>query len=686
MTSSPLFRPQNITPSRQQTELQISSSPSIIVDANAGAAKTTSLALKVAEMLETQRQKTGRYDPKKILTLTYTEVAGLAFRRALEKIGVPGDVVKDLWINTFDEFAIYMLNDLEGSRAKAIKAPEELMDTIAQCLGEVRERADQRGDHHLRLPSDDNGGFYEHFIHESLRIKGKLVLPKARWLDERIDPLLAENSGEDYTVLKVLERFERLRRPSEEEPPLFRAPGDATYDLASTVGDMSVELPQAMFSRWPGGLHLLCVDEFHDMNEAMFTLLRRLLESNANAVFCGVGDPDQVLHQKAGAEPQFMDPAYFAQETGRPATVMHLAGSYRFSAGIAELAGNLASKHYASFAKHTTQVHPFFYAAPLECAQKIVEDAAAWAAQGRPMNQFVVLLRHPHQSVLIENFLLEQEIPYRTYPFPTYLHRPEVLLVRALLAASRPEFALVPSHSTRQRMVKAVADLAGVQFDFAESEAESQDERLRFAVSEILHDQDLLVTFLKRQVIAKADPAIRRHLEAAMAVATTHHGTGLLDAMLQALDMPTLAAQRWVERQRCADAVAHLEGLKQAALIFDSAAAFFRHINALELTLEKLGEAKGQKTSLILTDIPSVKGLEFERVTIPFIERGEFPADDGGTLDDERNLLYVAMTRCGHELTLMFSHKRPSAFEDAMLSDRNQGENQKSGGLTNPTP
>ena len=686
MTSSPLFRPQNITPSRQQTELQISSSPSIIVDANAGAAKTTSLALKVAEMLETQRQKTGRYDPKKILTLTYTEVAGLAFRRALEKIGVPGDVVKDLWINTFDEFAIYMLNDLEGSRAKAVKAPEELMDTIAQCLGEVRERADQRGDHHLRLPSDDNGGFYEHFIHESLRIKGKLVLPKARWLDERVDPLLAENSGEDYTVLKVLERFERLRRPSEEEPPLFRAPGDATYDLASTVGDMSVELPQAMFSRWPGGLHLLCVDEFHDMNEAMFTLLRRLLESNANAVFCGVGDPDQVLHQKAGAEPQFMDPAYFAQETGRPATVMHLAGSYRFSAGIAELAGNLASKHYASFAKHTTQVHPFFYAAPLECAQKIVEDAAAWAAQGRPMNQFVVLLRHPHQSVLIENFLLEQEIPYRTYPFPTYLHRPEVLLVRALLAASRPEFALVPSHSTRQRMVKAVADLAGVQFDFAESEAESQDERLRFAVKEILHDQNLLVTFLKRQVIAKADPAIRRHLEAAMAVATTHHGTGLLDAMLQALDMPTLAAQRWVERQRCADAVAHLEGLKQAALIFDSAAAFFRHINALELTLEKLGEAKGQKTSLILTDIPSVKGLEFERVTIPFIERGEFPADDGGTLDDERNLLYVAMTRCSHELTLMFSHKRPSAFEDAMLSDRNQGENQKSGGLTNPTP
>ena len=680
MSRSPLFHPQKIIPSRQQTALQTSSSRSIIVDANAGAAKTTSLALKTAEVLEMQRQRTGRYLPKKILTLTYTEVAGLALRRALGKIGVPADIVKELWITTFDEFATYMLNELEGSRAKVVKAPEALKDAIEQSLDALRERITQRADRNLQLPSYENGGFYEYFIHESLRIKGKMVIPKARWLEERIDTLLAENTGEDYTILKVLERFEHLRRPSEEDPPLFRSPGDATYDLASTVGDLSVALPQHMFTKWPGGLHLICVDEFHDMNEAMFILLRRLLESNVNADFCGVGDPDQVLHQKAGAEPKYMDAAYFAQETGRPATVMHLPGSYRFSASLAELAGNLAAKHYASFAQHDTLVQPFFYAAPLECAQKIVEDALAWKAQGRPMHQFVVLLRHPHQSVLIENFLLEQGIPYRTYPFPTYLHRPEVLMVRALLAASRPEFELVQSHAARHRMVQAVVDLAGVQLDFSESDTETQDERLRYAVKEILHDQTLLVTFLQKQVIAKADPAIRRRLEASMAVAATHPGDAMFNDMLHALDMPGLAAHRWVERQRCADAVAHLEGLKDGAKIFDSAATFFRHINALELSYEKQGDPKAQKTSLILTDIPSVKGLEFERVTIPFIERGEFPADDGGTLDDERNLMYVAMTRCSVELTLMFSQQRPSAFEEAMLSDRPQhpGQNASS--------
>jgi DNA helicase-2/ATP-dependent DNA helicase PcrA len=153
-----------------------------------------------------------------------------------------------------------------------------------------------------------------------------------------------------------------------------------------------------------------------------------------------------------------------------------------------------------------------------------------------------------------------------------------------------------------------------------------------------------------------------------MAVAATHQTEGLLDAMLQALDMRHLASLHWVERQRCADALAHLEGLQQAALIFDSAVAFFSHVNALELSYEQLQVGKGQASSLILSDIPSVKGLEFERVVIPFIERGVFPADNGGTLEDERNLMYVALTRCSHALTLMFSQKHPSAFEEAMLS------------------
>lgn len=668
-TSAPLFQPKSITPSSHQIKLQTSKEKSIIVDANAGAAKTTSLALKVAEVLEMQWQKTGRYSPKRILILTYTDVARLAFERALGKIGVPANIIGELWITTFDEFSTYLLKELEGSRAKVVKAPEELKDSIAQCVAEVRERAVNRPDRGLWLPSYEDKGFYEYFLNESQRLKGKMVLPKARWSEEPVNAMLAENTGENYTILKIFQRFEFLRRPSEEELPLFRVLGDATYDLASTIGDLSVPMPQNIFSKWPGGLQLICVDEFHDMNEAMFTILRRLLESNAQTYFCGVGDPDQVLHQKAGAESKFMEESYFSRETGRKTTSLYLPGSYRFSSRLAELAGNLASKQYDSVAKNDTQVHSFYYATPLECAKKIIDDALSWRDQKRPMNQFVVLLRHPHQSVLIENLLLEQNIPYRTHPFSTYMHRPEVLLVRALLSASNERFDLIQSSIARHRLVKAVVEFSGVQLDFLDDKEETQDERLRVLVRDMVLDRKHITSFLTFQIIQKADPYIRSRLQAAMKVAAGLDTPEMFSQMIHALDMPRLAAHRWVERGRCADAVAHLEGLKQAAEMFGNAAKFFGHINDLELSYEQFSKANSQKTSLILTDIPSVKGLEFERVVIPFIERGEFPADDGGTLDDERNLMYVAMTRCSQELTLMFGQSRPSAFEEAMLRE-----------------
>ena len=207
MTSAPLFKPKSITPSPQQIELQTSKNKSIIVDANAGAAKTTSLALKVAEMLELQRQKTGGYSPKKILTLTYTDVAKWAFKRALEKIGVSSSVIKELWISTFDEFSIYMLNEIEGSRARVIKAPEELKKIIARCLDDVRDRATHRPDRNLWLPSYEDRGFYEYFLNETLRLKGKMVLPKAQWSEEPINATLAENTGENYSILKIFQCF-----------------------------------------------------------------------------------------------------------------------------------------------------------------------------------------------------------------------------------------------------------------------------------------------------------------------------------------------------------------------------------------------------------------------------------------------------------------------------------------------
>lgn len=659
--TTPRFSPLNLQPTAPQLALQLSKDKAILVDANAGAGKTTSLALRIAELLEEQKVQLGACQPNRILTLTYTEIGKLALQRTLKKIGVHHETVKQLWIDTFDGFSKYILRFLEGSEPRYIRNPEHLRPYIADAIEYFRDRLSTHPDRDLVLPGYSDGGFDEYFLRESFRIKGKMVIPKALWLEESVDQHLADREGEDYTVLKLLHHIESLRRPSDYELPLFRSEGDATYDLARLIGDMAQDNPQGELQRWPHHLWAFNVDEMHDMNEAMFTIVRRLLQSNPRALFCGVGDPDQVLHQKAGAEPRFMDEVLFSRETGRKVSMMTLPGTFRFSEAVAQMAQALAGKAYQSAARHPTAVNTYFYDQASTCARQVFEAATRWQEKGGAMEQFVVLLRHPHQSVAIENALLMLGMPYRVFPFQTYLHRPEVLLLRALFAISSQQAVAIESRQTLHRMIDSLADFCQVEIPHRNDPSETRSERVAIAVDELFHEPQRLQQFVTNVIIRKSEPYVERRLAAAMAVAREAPDEGTLERLIKAVDMPALAAHRWVEKQRQVDAVAHLKGLMDASSAFaGGAAAFFDQLNQMELAYERQYQPKAR--SLILTDIPSVKGFEFDHVVIPFIENGEFPASDGGTADDEKNMLYVALTRCRKELTLIFSEANPGPF------------------------
>ena len=77
------FVPKAIVPTAEQLAIQISPARMAIVEANAGASKTTVLALRMAEAW------TRNTHPDNILALTYTEAASTALKAALRKIGVP---------------------------------------------------------------------------------------------------------------------------------------------------------------------------------------------------------------------------------------------------------------------------------------------------------------------------------------------------------------------------------------------------------------------------------------------------------------------------------------------------------------------------------------------------------------------------------------------------------------------
>jgi DNA helicase-2/ATP-dependent DNA helicase PcrA len=528
---------------------------------------------------------------------------------------------------------------------------------------------------HLVLPGPDDTGFVEPFLQSSLRIKGTLAREAVLTNGGSITPDVAANLGHEFTYLCVLGSYERLRCPPELDAPRFRAPMDATYDLARLVSDPDQPDWLDLFPNWPRHLNAVLIDEMHDLNAALFAVLSAVLAANPRCSVCGVGDVDQVLYGHAGADARFLNSEVWRQETGRHVTHLPLTPSYRFNSSLSNIAGRFASKAYASKAVHTSVVTTLTYADDAACAQAVIEVVQQWQNAKKKPSDLIVLLRHPHQSVLIENALLAAKLPYTTRGMNPYLQRPEVLLVRAILAVATQDFAAVQSADTRQRMVEALVSFCRVTLSFSMDDKESPQDRLAEAVRHVAQDPSALTPFFEGQILRNAEPALAQRLRLAIAAVqdTQQAQTPASDSfacMLDALNMPRWAAAHWVETQRRADAVAHLDGLRTAAAQVGSAKAFFAALNQTETAWEalNLGPKRGaaikavKATSLCLADIASVKGLEFEHIVMPFLARGEFPSSERSSDVDERNLFYVGITRARSALTLIAHAHTPSSF------------------------
>jgi DNA helicase-2/ATP-dependent DNA helicase PcrA len=642
------FIPKGLTPTAEQLAVQISPARLLIVEANAGAAKTTVLALRMAEAW------TRGTRAEQIGALTYTDAACLALRGALKKIGVPVAVGQQMRIQTFEAFSTQVLADVEGATVPVYTEAEQFSPVIWEAVQQVAEHPDTRWRSELLMPTLGDHGMTDAFLQQSEVLKGTLrdVLERD---GQAVSPDYADSIGAEYTQLKIYLAFERIRCANPEKPA-FRGLQDATYDLARLMhAGESVQHT----ARWPRAMRVLVVDEMHDMNQAMFTLLRALLASN-RCFFCGVGDIDQVIHKATGADAQFMRHALEEHST-HAVQRYPLTDSFRFGPALAKLAGAVArNKPYASQAPHTTSVAVHSYTDNADCARQVVEAAQHWKGQPKAkMNAFAVLLRHPHQSVQIENALIAAGIAYTTRGFDSYVQRPEVLLLRGLLAVATDDLGSITADQTRKNILRALVFFAESRIQVEGREHESQQELLDDAARTVGIAPTFLKSFFDNQVLRNAPKITGQRLQAAVDTIRNHTGPGLLNAVLAALHAPSLVRNVLTSNHRRLEAESNLAWLTQAAEGFANPALFFQHLNAIEQTQQT--SAKDKAASLLIASIASVKGLEFDAVLLPYLAQGEFPDPQGDT-DEELNTLYVGMTRARHALTVYTHAERPGRF------------------------
>lgn len=627
------FTPQGLVPTAEQTAIQLAQNKVVLVDANAGAAKTTTLAIRIGEALAR------KLAPEQILALTFTPEARDVMRQRLIDVGVPPALVSRLAVLTFEDFAARQLDAIDGDGVRQCTEARQLKEYALAAIDRVSERYAGRLD---GLELNTHSIALSQFLDVQLGLKATMAL--AGDLEYMGIEEIAELLGVPLADYLTTVEYETLRLDGG-AGAVFRGPFDATYDLACNL-DGGARLAE----HFPDYRLVLC-DELHDLNEAAFRILDALI-SRPQCFFVGAGDKDQVIHARLGASEEYLN-RRFAERYPK-LTRYPLTYSYRHGPHLAYAMAEFKHKAVESSLPLHTQIRQAHYAGAADCAQQAVAAVRQWKADGHAFDGCAILIRDRHQSMAIENALIEADIDYRTPPMAGYLQRDEMLFLRGMLAIALKDFAAVKSEQVRGAIVDAMVAFSEMKFSAP---------RMDNFKAQIGKDPALLgeLFMIEDEQRDGEEPTYRD-------VASQATKKAVIDAIawLSAVDPATQAADVLTQLCECVNLVATARRIfvrpydagvvnKSVAGLLESAAAsgqslgeFWSAMNAREAFIRR----KRERKAVLIECVANAKGKEFEHVILPFLQAGEFPHPLQPKRDEE-NLFYVGATRARARLTLL---------------------------------
>ncbi len=421
--------------------------------------------------------------------------------------------------------------------------------------------------------------------------------------------------------------------------------------------------------------HVL-VDEFQDTNRLQYKWLK-LLVGQGNAMFA-VGDDDQSIYGFRHANVGNM--ADFEREL-RVTNVIRLEQNYRSHGNILDAANTLISRNRKRLGKNLWTAAG--KGEPLRVYEAQTDGyEAAWLAEevqslqrdGYARRDIAILYRSNAQSRVIEHALFSAGIPYRVYGGLRFFERQEVkhaLAYLRLLANPDDDAAFLrvvnfPARGIGGRSVEALQDAA-----------KAAGTSLWQAIP---------------RLSGKTAAAVGAFAKLIAGMREVTEGRPLPDTVGHVIEASGLVAHYKTERDG-ADRVENLSELVNAAAAFvqdETYAAQFvadaaeapapgsdatppategvQRVDALNAFLAHAALESGENQAaegadaLQLMTVHSAKGLEFHCVFISGLEEGLFPHEQSVTeedgLEEERRLMYVAITRARTRLYLSFAQTR----------------------------
>jgi DNA helicase-2/ATP-dependent DNA helicase PcrA len=408
--------------------------------------------------------------------------------------------------------------------------------------------------------------------------------------------------------------------------------------------------------------HIL-VDEFQDTNRLQYKWLK-LLVGQGNAMFA-VGDDDQSIYRFRGANVGNM--ADFERELRVP-NVIRLEQNYRSHANILDAANALIAHNRKRLGKNlwtaAGEGEPLrVYEAQTDGyeAAWLAEEVQSLVRDGYARRDIAILYRSNAQSRVIEHALFSAGIPYRVYGGLRFFERQEVkhaLAYLRLLANPDDDAAFLrvvnfPARGIGGRSVEALQDAARAAGTSLWQAIPQLAGKSAAAVGAFAK----LVTTLRESTQALPLPEVVGHVIEGSGLVEHYKSEREGADRIENLNELVNAAAAFVQDETYASQFV-ADAAENPAAPTDPLNAFLAHA-ALESGENQAAEGAD---ALQLMTVHSAKGLEFHCVFISGLEEGLFPHEqslvEADGLEEERRLMYVAITRARTRLYLSFAQTR----------------------------
>jgi len=612
---------------------------SALILAGAGSGKTRVLTTRLAWLLAT-----GQASPLSILAVTFTNKAAkemLVRLSAMTPINIRG-----MWIGTFHGLCNRMLR----AHYRDANLPQlfQIMDTQDQ-LALIKRLYKAHDIDEERFPSRQ----LQHFISGAK--------------EEGLRPNQVE-AGDDVTRRQV-EHYALYDAMCQREGVVdFAELLLRSYELLAQRDGLR-EHYRRRFS------HLL-VDEFQDTNILQYKWLK-LLAGEHTSVFA-VGDDDQSIYAFRGANVANMQ--HFERDFAKPdmpVELIKLEQNYRSHGNILDAANALIKHNQTRLGKNLwtsddkgEPVRALAAPSDIDEAAFVVDVTRTLSAEGLALSEVAVLYRSNAQSRVLEHALFNAAVPYRVYGGMRFFERAEIknaLAYLRLIAAPIDDGAFLrivnfPPRGIGARTLEGLADAARAQGTSLWQVACAGGKpggKTNASIEAFVK----LIEEMRAATDGLPLPEAVQHVNAASGLIAHYRNEKDGADRLDNLDELVNAAQGFLREADLAvdapmlapDADADAAAATGAT---DPLTAFLAHA-ALEAGETQAAEGR---PALQLMTVHAAKGLEFHTVFVTGLEEGLFPHDNSRDehdgIEEERRLMYVAVTRAKRRLYVTHAQSR----------------------------